>query len=818
MVKVGLLQNNVFSTATGALQQRISTGPSGLVVHPDDGAELVKLARGVLEIEKFIPNRRIVINAQRWASPPHVSTHMEKSFRALAEKSGVTIALKTSIPPFAHEFESAQHIVRQMELGTIYAMEEDDADVQELMAKIPTSLKKRVENERAKCGGSIRLAMLNVLRELLEAPRADQTEQSAVRELEEEEVDVEELMADIPASVKKRIHDERLRSDVSIAMAINFVLHELISIACDDRARISTDERSFMLQIANRASRGALVACCGEDSCPIANYMISRDIFEVLHDFDSMRRLLPKLDDDSISKRSFLNILEEYQELSCIADMPSSDEHIYAKTDHSDDIFTIFEGLIPFANRHIKAYAYLHGYRTYGSLFSLYGTACDLMTLSGSYDLVVAIAKGGLFSGGVADLVGLDVRVIEIHAHKRKNATFKFVDKIAPEDVAGKRILLLDKDVVTGDSIKEAVKRLAPYGPSAIGVYFNHPTSKGMGFSSARAAKELETLGIIIHHPFNTPAAPSLPVFYKIHEQLNTPLGRLRKIARAFDEILDAARDDHPEAVEAIQKHLEEQKELFFALNQLLPGTDGVRNSLVNNLERVLEDYQTASTISLNHALERIVHRALRSPHLPESFAAIMAMARYDEAGRELASARKVNNRHVPHSYTASFRNAQRAMRGKYDVALIVGPEGFAYEPIFKDLGLPTVAINIPEADFGGKRTLKAFDDLAQLKGKSVLVVEDDIQSGATLKKLLEELQPHRPKRLGLYLGSQAHFQMLDNVPSTFKRVYVTEYDPEKDAAAFVRHLNKREALFKRKLSFSPFRIRRSKLRVKEQE
>ena len=72
-------------------------------------------------------------------------------------------------------------------------------------------------------------------------------------------------------------------------------------------------------------------------------------------------------------------------------------------------------------------------------------------------------------------------------------------------------------------------------------------------------------------------------------------------------------------------------------------------------------------------------------------------------------------------------------------------------------------------------RTIKLFDDLSILQGKKVLVVEDDIRTGATLQKLLEHLKPHNPASLGLYLGQPEQFQRVQNIPQEFGNTYLAE-------------------------------------------
>jgi hypothetical protein len=153
----------------------------------------------------------------------------------------------------------------------------------------------------------------------------------------------------------------------------------------------------------------------------------------------------------------------------------------------------------------------------------------------------------------------------------------------------------------------------------------------------------------------------------------------------------------------------------------------------------------------------------------------------------------------VPISYTAAFRNAQGAVKDGYDVALIVGPEGIAYAPMFEDLGIETLVINIPEDSPDGPRTFTVLSDLERLRGKRVLVVEDDVVSGATLRKILEETAPFSPASFGLFLGYPGQ-QMLGNVPGEFEKVYTTSVDSDKDEAVFGEFLNEHEPVFKKQV------------------
>ena len=80
-----------------------------------------------------------------------------------------------------------------------------------------------------------------------------------------------------------------------------------------------------------------------------------------------------------------------------------------------------------------------------------------IRNLAQEYDVAVPIARGGLNQGAIACLWGMPTRIVDIAAHKRKKARGKWVNPVSAEDFNGKRVLLFDKDAVTGASVRKAV-------------------------------------------------------------------------------------------------------------------------------------------------------------------------------------------------------------------------------------------------------------------------------------------------------------------------------------------------------------------------
>lgn len=576
--------------------------------------------------------------------------------------------------------------------------------------------------------------------------------------------------------------------DEAFLRQMNLMAHGLLNSARSQSVVLTPDEKRFLIEYANANVSNK------RDRC------FARRAFATFHDFAGLRSIV-----DSIGDRSHRDWQLAVHDLEYFDALEIPESDLRNIQDGAlffwGSFFTAFEMAM---RERSRTFAASRGCRKFDqNAFSQIQLARDLTILSRSYDLVVPVARAGLFSGAMAEVLGLKTLVIDVKAHNRKRPRSRFIDKAGQEDIEGRRILLLDDDVVTGASVREAVRLLRPYKPASIGVYLNHSTET---YSKREAVAGLEGLGIAVHHAANMPDTPYLPSVYLLHERMNTTLGRLRNALRSFREIfiVNGARG---EVMDAVREFIRSQEELYFSINHFLPGAEEVRRYIVSRLEGIINLYM--DNRAFNEVLSPGADRSVGSASLyamrlikadsllPYGTAEYLARGRYIEMGSRLAEQRGVKNEHIPHSYVASFRTALKAAADGYDAALIVGPEGFAYEPIFAELGLRTVAINIPEADFDGERTLTALDKLSGLKGKRVLVVEDDVRSGATLRKILEMFKRRMPSHLGLYLGTDMARQYLENIPAEFKSRYVATGSSDGDIE-FLRHLDKREVLFKR--------------------
>ena len=149
-------------------------------------------------------------------------------------------------------------------------------------------------------------------------------------------------------------------------------------------------------------------------------------------------------------------------------------------------------------------------------------------------------------------------------------------------------------------------------------------------------------------------------------------------------------------------------------------------------------------------------------------------------------------NNFVPHDAVAAFAMAGSLMGSSlFDHYVAVAPEGHIYGYFFEQLGAKVLSVftDYPPT------CCESLDDLSVLKGGRVLLIEDDVIGGRTLRLVVAHLRQFSPASLALYLGHTKGIQHLQNIPQEMAAVYLAEDyldESERDAnqksfAAFFR-------------------------------
>lgn len=136
------------------------------------------------------------------------------------------------------------------------------------------------------------------------------------------------------------------------------------------------------------------------------------------------------------------------------------------------------------------------------------------------------------------------------------------------------------------------------------------------------------------------------------------------------------------------------------------------------------------------------------------------------------AEGQGVNN-FVPHDCVAAFQMARFFVgRQTFDHFVAIAPEGHIYGYFLENLGVNVLSIY---TDPPPATTVMMTEDFSVISGGKVLLIEDDVISGSTLRLVLTAVEKYAPRSLSLYLGHTKCFQRLQNVPPEFVKIYVAE-------------------------------------------
>ena len=102
--------------------------------------------------------------------------------------------------------------------------------------------------------------------------------------------------------------------------------------------------------------------------------------------------------------------------------------------------------------------------------FPLHDTLNAAYVLRSKYDVALGNAKGGLYSAFIFEQMGYKTILCQT-----QKETDRFMWHTGtPEIVEGKRVLVLDKDVVSGASLVRVLREVNVYSPAEVSVFLNH--------------------------------------------------------------------------------------------------------------------------------------------------------------------------------------------------------------------------------------------------------------------------------------------------------------------------------------------------------
>lgn len=126
----------------------------------------------------------------------------------------------------------------------------------------------------------------------------------------------------------------------------------------------------------------------------------------------------------------------------------------------------------------------------------------------------------------------------------------------------------------------------------------------------------------------------------------------------------------------------------------------------------------------------------------------------------------------TPSDSVSAFMMARFLTEEKtFDQYVSVAPEGHVYGYFFERLGVPILSVHV---DYSPRRC-ELLDDLTVLRNARVLILEDDVVSGITLRLVLNALQAYGPRSLALYLGRRKEDQQVESIAPEIESVFFAE-------------------------------------------
>jgi hypothetical protein len=125
-----------------------------------------------------------------------------------------------------------------------------------------------------------------------------------------------------------------------------------------------------------------------------------------------------------------------------------------------------------------------------------------------------------------------------------------------------------------------------------------------------------------------------------------------------------------------------------------------------------------------------------------------------------------------PQDSVAALAMARSLVESRqFDSYLAVAPEGHVYGYFFEQFGIKPLSIFVDYPP----RSATTQDDLSVLRGKRVLIIEDDVISGISLQLVCDAIAVFEPASISVYIGRRADSQCPENVPTSVKQVFLAE-------------------------------------------
>jgi hypoxanthine phosphoribosyltransferase len=416
-----------------------------------------------------------------------------------------------------------------------------------------------------------------------------------------------------------------------------------------------------------------------------------------------------------------------------------------------------------------------------------------LFHLAKYYDAVIAVARQGLRSAFLAEMAEVPVYILDAHGHGGENK-IRWLSNIEVSQLAGKRVLVLEDDVVSGATLNLVATELQKCSPAKIDLLLTNPKEVSNG--KAAVLTKFDRIHFLSDVSEGVPHAEAVSIVQtwawrqveyqktdagqrSLQEEVNNLREKLTLILPSATRLMGKKQRrvfkrafyrniyqiislplEFKEVAKAARLHLACLNRLLADLENLIELADilpppGCRSAIIDLVKRV----KTSIPQGFNINLAKIIFREKTEAYFDKYLAALTSAEKGDVSSS------------VAYDEFGALKLIRQVIQEQdFDVVLMVGPEGGRFAAPFEMAGFPIVRIHVD--DFNSARPFEIIDDLSVLRGKRVLLLEDDVHSGATLNRTLQQVLPHNPGPLSLFLGNPLQYQTLENVPPQIHKVY----------------------------------------------
>lgn len=139
-----------------------------------------------------------------------------------------------------------------------------------------------------------------------------------------------------------------------------------------------------------------------------------------------------------------------------------------------DIIYNMFQPIYDRVKTQFKEWSRANGYKENSGLEDMPGTAGAALNCAKSYDVGIAVAKGGLFPAYIFEKFRLPITIVEWH-RDQEDTDLEWRNNYQPNQLNKSRVLVLETDVHTGSTSQRVYDEIIRHDPKSVDIFTSAP-------------------------------------------------------------------------------------------------------------------------------------------------------------------------------------------------------------------------------------------------------------------------------------------------------------------------------------------------------